>query len=324
VPRGAKSPAWNPKLPDARKNKFFFLDFEHPRRRPETWQPLEFRRLGMEEWPKEVGFFNAGDNFELTPEFSYRLFEHNRDAAFWTAQHNERTIIALLPLVEKDPAAHLPRVETIFQAHVERFGVDHLVYNAALQAVAFARDLPRCEEMLREMVALRLEPNAQTYVTMMLAARLAANSKEKARSFFDEAVRTGALHAVMRLDTEFEMWWAQLERMGSFTESRGYLSVNEEGARPRPRDVFAIWGWDRDERKFRSRQEYIAEEAQKRTMGGAVTAGTVWSSYKREPWWKNKGMRRADFVGPPKRGPSRFFADAPPSPQSAPVAGKGY
>ena len=85
-----------------------------------------------------------------------------------------------------------------------------------------------------DMKAAGLEPNGQTYVNLMLAAKLSGQPKSKAEEHFKEGVRTNALQAVMRLDTEFAMWWDQLERMGSFTAKSGYLSVKEEGATPMP------------------------------------------------------------------------------------------
>ena len=318
--RGGKNTTWRPKMSTEQLQPFLFLDFEHPRRRPDTWNELEFRRLGMVEWPKQVGFFNGGDNFELTPDMSFRLFQRNHAEPWWTREDNERAIIALLPLVERAPEAQLPRVEEIFRAHVQRFGADHVVYNAAMQAVAFARDLPRCEEMLAEMRALRLEPNAQSFVNLMLAARLAlggadeAAARARASDLFNEGVRCGALQAVVRLDTEFAMWWAQLERMGSFTERRGFLSVDAEGAKPRPRDMWALWGWDRTERKFQgSREEARAAVHRVRR---ARNLGAVHSGYRREPWHRYKGMTRSDFVGPPQLPRRNSFPGAP-RPQAA-------
>ena len=84
------------------------------------------------------------------------------------------------------------------------------------------------------MKSLGLQPNGQTVVNMMLAHKLSGSSKEKAEQYFQEGVRLHALQPVMRLDTEFAMWWSQLERMGSFTSKSGFLSVNKEGAKPMP------------------------------------------------------------------------------------------
>jgi hypothetical protein len=299
LPRGGKNTAFRPKMSEKTLAKFVPLNAEHPRRRPDSWQDSEFRRLGMNEWPKAVGFFNAGDNFEVAPEMMWRLFGKNQDAAFWSQQHNEQVVVALMPLVEQDPAAHMPKVDAVLRAHIGRFGADHLIYNAAMQAAAFAKDFGRARALLGEMGGLGLVPNAQSYVNMMLAVRLCGKPRDAAVEYFQEGVRTGALQAVMRLDTEFEMWWAQIGRMGSFTAAGdGYLSVNDEGASARPKDMWAIWGWDRDERKFVSRRQFIRYEVAKRTNAGGHMAGTVSSGYKREPWHKYHGMLPYDFKGP--------------------------
>ena len=138
--RGGKNLAWAPKQKHV-KLSFVRTDMSHPRRRPTAWHKLEFKRLGYHVWPKEVGFWNAGDNWELTPEFSWRFYLHNLDKEVWTQGHNEQTIIALLPLVEVDPESHLPRIHNIWQHHVTRFGPDHIIYNAVTQAFAFCSGL---------------------------------------------------------------------------------------------------------------------------------------------------------------------------------------
>lgn len=336
--RGGKNPIWRPKMFPDQLQPFIFLDFEHPRRRPDSWNEFESRRLGLVAWPKEVGFYNKGDNFELTPEMSWRLFLKNKNEEFWLPEDNEQTLINLLPIIEKDPSQqNLSKIDDIFTAHVERFGVDHIIYNAVLQAVAFSRtpdSLSRCEEIFREMQTQGLAPNAQTYVNMMLAAKLVKGDakigdddkkrRDVANKYFTQGVQSGALEAVMRLDTEFQMWWDQLNRMGSFSSSvtnnnsekknNGFLSVNDEGAVPLPRDPFAIWGWDsRTERKFGTLQNRIHQQvfAQKAASRGL---GSVFNSYKREPWHRYKGMFPHDFKGPPKKmqeSPNSPFEDAP-------------
>lgn len=332
--RGGKNTIWRPKMTENRLRPFTFLDFEHPRRRPDSWNEYEIRRLGIVAWPKAVGFFNKGDNFELTPEMCWRLFLRNKNEEHWTPEDNEQVIINLIPTVELNPQENIPKIEQVFAQHVERFGVDHIIYNAVLQAVAFSRDLPRCQEIFIEMQQQGLVPNAQTYVNMMLACRLEGkeNSKDKASKYFNEAVQTGALESVVRLDTEFQMWWDQLTRMGSFTEkekeheqqssSSSFLATaaKEEGAKPLPEDPFALWGWDsRAERKFDTKFGHVRRAVINQNRGGR-SLGSVFNSYNREPWHRYKGMLKWDFNGPPKKvpdSPRSPFEDAPPSSPTA-------
>jgi len=296
--KGAKNLAFKPKMREDKLAQFqWAFNLEFPRRRPDAWNVPEAERLGMRAWPKEIGFYNAGDNFELTPEAHYRLFARFGDDEHWTADHSEKTIIAQLPVVEAEPKLGLGRVNEVFRHHVKRFGADHTVYNAVMQARAFAKDYDGAVALFKEMEGLGLEPSAQSYVNLMLAARIAGKPKAAAEEHFQRAVSRGALSAVMRLDTEFEMWWAQLERMGSFESGEGYLGVKETGAKPLPKDPFAIWGWDNSERKFVTKREAVTAEVNRRTRSAGMT-GTVYNSVLREPWFKYRGMRAADRRGP--------------------------
>lgn len=307
--RGGKNLAWRPKISEAKLEEFVRLNLVHPRRHPNSWQEKQFHYLGYTMWPKELGFYNAGDNFELTPEASWKIYMKNRDEPFWTKLHNERTVIQLLPLVEKDPDSNMKRVSHIFRFHLSRFGADHYIYNAVMQAAAFARLFPQCEMMLNEMDRLGLEPNGQTYVNLMLGAKLSGQPVEVMEKYFREAVHRGALQAVMRLDTEFQMWQDQLNRLGSFTTD-GFLSVNKEGASPMPRDMFAIWGWHKSEAKFRSKRDMIQDQVRSRVHCGRELVGTVFTKTRRQPWAKYGGMLRCDFNGPPN-APAATFDDAP-------------
>lgn len=260
-------------------------------------------------WPKDIGFYNSGDNFELTPEASWRIFLRCSNESFWTKLHNEKTVINLLPSVERETEVNFPRVIEIYRHHLGRFGADHYIYNAVMQAAAFARQFSLCELMLSEMDRLGLEPNDQTYVNMMLGARLSGLSRENIEKYFKEGIRRGALRAVMRLDTEFQMWLDQLDRMGSFTTT-GFLSVKTEGASPMPRDMFAIWGWHKTEAKFRSRRAMMEEQVRTRVHCGRELIGTVYTKARRQPWALYSGMLPADFKGPPYTPPADF-SDAP-------------
>ena len=304
--------------------QFISLDAEWPRRRLKAWNAEEFLRHGRHTWPKQVGFYNAGDNFELTPEFRWRLFNQNKDVKWWTQTANEQTVIDMLPMVEKEPATWLPRIEAVLAAHVARFGADHVIYNAAMQAVAFARDVPRVLQLKAEMESLGLEPSAQTFVNCMLACFLGGRPKEEAFAHFKAGVQSGALSAVMRLDTEFDMWWDQFTRLGSFTggkdnAQKGWLTnaAKEEGAKPMPRDMFAIWGWDRTERKYISKMAYRWEEVNRRgNQYHGSGFGAKYQSVVREPWFKYKGTFPWDFKGPQvpprtRRAMQTFFQDAP-------------
>lgn len=308
--RGGKNLAWRPKIAEGKLNEFVRLNLVHPRRHPNTWHQRQFHHLGYTLWPKEVGFYNSGDNFEMTPEASWRLFTKCCDESFWTKLHNETTVIHLLPLVEKDPSTQLKRVTNVFRHHLRRFGADHYIYNAVMQAHAFAREFPLCEQMISEMNQIGLEPNAQSYFNLMLGAKLSGKPKAIIEGAFRSGVQAGALKAVMRLDTEFQMWLDQLNRFGSFTTS-GFLSVNKEGATPMPTDMFAIWGWHKSEAKFRSRQEMIDEQVRNRVHSGKELIGTVYSKTLRQPWAKYGGMLPSDFSGPPRAMATRF-EDAPP------------
>jgi pentatricopeptide repeat protein len=296
--RGAKNTAWKPKIDPKSLDQFTWaLQLEFPARRPSSWNVRETQRLGMQAWPKQVGFYNAGDNFELTPEMLYRLHQRYGDDQYWTQDHSEKVIVAQFPLVEAEPSKGMERVNAVFQSHVRRFGADHIVYNAVMQAKAFAKDYDGARSLFEEMDRLGLEPNAQSYVNMMLAAKLAGKPAQVAEEHFQRAINAKALTAVMRLDTEFQMWWAQLEKMGSFTAKEGYLSNKVEGAAPLPRDPFAIWGWDRDERKFSTPRAAVKAEVHRQTRSGGMT-GTVHSAVAREPWFKYRGMRPFDIHGP--------------------------
>lgn len=310
--RGAKNLAWRPKINGTTLEQFVPLSMVFPRRRLNAWHAREFNRLGLVQWPKEVAFYNAGDNFEVTPAMMYRLFERNKAETFWTPAHNEKTIVHLLPLVEQDPAVHMPRVAAVFAAHIARFGADHLIYNARLQAMAFAKDFDGTLRLFKEMGGLGLAPNTQTIVNLMLAAKLSGKPKATAEQLFTDGIRAGAIEAVMRLDVEFQMWWDQLERLGSFTGDRGHLSVKEEGARPIPRDMFALWGWDRNEPKFISRRQMVHQQVELQTRSGHHLFGTVYTKHRRQPWANYKGMFPRDYKGPQTRRPVMSFDDAPP------------
>jgi len=311
-------------MAEATLNEFVPLNMEHPPRRPKSWQALEFKRLGLTSWPKEVGFYNAGDTFELTPEMSYRLFLHSKDAPHWKPEHNEATLINLIPLMELQTGATKPKVEAVLAHHVERYGPDHLVYNAAMQAFAFGRDLNRVLELRSDMEAMGLVPNGQTYVNLMLAAKLCGKDKAAVQSYFMEAIQRGALQSVMRLDTEFEMWWSQLNRMGSFNTANTYLGNTRgavgEGAKPMPSNMWAIWGWDRTERKYRSRRDMIRDSTED-ILGSSFVkdlTGSVYRNIRRQPWAKYRGLLPYDFKGPllsrsSRRAHGGPFADAPPA-----------
>lgn len=313
--RGGKELEWRPKMGRNGELLPFVWPYmlESPSRRPTSWSRAESNRLGLEAWPKQVGFYNAGDNFELTPEMMWRLFKRNCDRPFWGAAHNEKAIVHQMPLVEKDPQTYMPRVEQIFRAHVERFGADHVIYNAAMQAAAFARDIDRVKSLFAEMQTLGLEPSAQSFVNVILALKLCGRPKEAAFEVFSDAVRTGAMQSVMRMDTEFDMWWSQLDRMGSFTAPYGYLANKDEGAVPLPRDPFAIWGWDATERKFESPQRAAKFEARRRGAEQGVN-GTVHAGYRREPWAKRRGLAYYDFKGPVGFGARASVNDNAPKP----------
>lgn len=319
--RGGKNLAWRPKMPEATLNQFVPMNLVHPRRHPNNWQEPQFNLLGYIKWPKEIGFYNGGDNFEITPEASWRLYENCRDEPFWGRLHNERIIIYMLPNVEKDPKTHMERVNDIFRHHLKRFGGDHYIYNAVMQAAAFAKDYSRCEHLRTEMEAIGLEPNAQTFVNLMLAARLSGQPVAKCEAVFMEGVKRQVIVAVMRVDTEFKMWMDQLDRLGSFTATSGYLSVNEEGAKPMPSDMWALWGWHRTEGKFISRAAMINEQVIRRVHGGRELIGTVYSKTRRQPWAKYNGMLPMDFKGPAYRRPTQF-TDAPPHGHE--VTGKAF
>ncbi|KPI84787.1 hypothetical protein ABL78_6170 [Leptomonas seymouri] len=308
--RGGKNLAWRPKISERTLNQFVPLALVHPRRHPNSWQERQFNALGYTKWPKAIGFYNAGDNFELTPEAAWRLYLHARDETYWSKLHSEKTIVLLLPLVEKAPKANMERVVDVHRHYLKRFGADHYIYNAVMQAAAFAKDFDQAEGLFKEMEQLGLEPNCQSYVNMMLASKLAGLPQEKAEAYFQRAVRTGAMQSIMRMDTEFKMWMDQFERLGSFTAKTGYLSVNEEGAKPMPRDMWALWGWHRSESKFISRHDLIMEQVRARVHGGRELIGTVYTKTRRQPWAKFNGMLRHDYSGPAYRRPVEF-ADAP-------------
>ncbi|KEG11523.1 mitochondrial RNA binding complex 1 subunit [Trypanosoma grayi] len=321
--RGGKNLAWRPKMSERTLERFVPLNLAFPRRHPNSWQELQFRLLGYTKWPKEIGFYNTGDNFELTPEAMFRLYLKNRDETFWTRLHNEKTVVHLMPKVEKEPRKYMKQVDDIFRHHLKRFGADHYIYNAVIQATAFAKDFPRCEQLLGEMRSLGLEPNAQTYVNMMLAVRLTCEPREKAEAYFLEGVKCGALSSVMRLDTEFQMWMDQLDRLGSFTAKSGHLSVNEEGAKPMPHDMWALWGWHRSEAKFISRKQMINEQVRNRVRSGGELVGTTYSKARRQPWAKYNGMLPFDFNGPSYRG-GVVFADAPAAAHNTEACGTAF
>jgi hypothetical protein len=321
--RGAKNLAWRPKMSESDLNEFVPLSMEHPPRRPNNWHAAEFERLGNVTWPKEVAFYNAGDSFEVTPEMQWRLFQKCNSAAFWTPEHNEQVVVHLMPKVDADPASYLPRIDEIFAQHLKRFGADHLIYNSVMQARAFGRDFEGCEKMLKDMKAApsalpdgrtgseatdasTLVPNAQTYINMILAVQLCGKPRELGEQYFKEAVASGALQAVMRLDTEFAMWWDQLLRLGSFSSSSGHLSNKEEGATPMPQNMWALWGWGRDERKFAPRSTSISQRAEDAVgspnnfRGKMRVQGSVFENVRRQPWAKYQGLLPFDFKGPAK------------------------
>ena len=124
-----------------------------------------------------------------------------------------------------------------------------------------------------------------------------------AEAFWDEAVREKAITPTLRADYEFKMWMAQFERIGSFTSGHGFLSVNEEGAAPRPRNMWALWGWDRTERKFISARDRVRQEADRQIAPGNRIGRSLVSSLQRRPWYRYKGMFPWDFRGP---RPSEF------------------
>eukprot|EP00760_Papus_ankaliazontas_P034104 PhM_4_TR6976/c0_g1_i1/m.69772 len=295
--RGGKNLAFKPKMTSV-IDQFVRIDMQHPRRRPDVWQDVEFERLGFQRWPKQVGFWNAGDNWELTPEFSYRFFQHNKDADLWTQGHNEQTVVALMPLCASAATREqgLRWVHDVFQNHVARFGADHIIYNVTMQAYAFAKKYDDALDMFQEMQSLGLVPNGQSYVNMMFACYASKKPKELALELYNQAVKAGALTAVMRADYEFTMWWQQFERLGTFDDADGgYLANKEEGARPQPRDMWAVWGWDRDERKFLSRKDRIRQEISKHVIGGRFMRGSLEATYQRRPWYKYKGMFPWDY-----------------------------
>ncbi|EPY43774.1 hypothetical protein AGDE_00147 [Angomonas deanei] len=205
----------------------------------------------------------------------------------------------------------MERVREVFRHHLKRFGADHYIYNAVMQAAAFSKDFALCEELFQEMRQLHLEPNAQTYVNMMLAGKLSGQPREKVEHYFREGVTNGAVPAVLRIDTEFQMWMDQLERLGSFTSEKGYLSVNVEGAKATPRDMYALWGWHRSESKFVSRRELVEEQVRSRVHGGKGMVGTVFTKVLRRPWALYNGLFPWDHNGPAYRPPTTF-SDAPP------------
>ena len=295
--RGRKNLVWAPKQKHI-SYAFLRLDMQHPKRRPETWHKLEFDRLGYTMWPKQVGFWNAGDNWELTPEFSWCFYLYNRDKDLWTPNQNESTIIDLLPMVEINPTVCLPRILEIWSHHVKRFGPDHIIYNAVTQAFAFARDYNKALKTFTEMKNLGLQPNAQSYVNMMFAVHICKKPVLLAEKFWEEAVQRKVLRPILRMDYEFNMWMKQFERLGSFTSETGFLSCNEEGASPRPRNMWAIWGWDRVERKFLSRRDRIRAEATKQIAPGNQLFTTKLAPFERQPWYKYKGLFPWDYRGP--------------------------
>eukprot|EP00759_Apiculatamorpha_spiralis_P033239 PhF_6_TR3458/c0_g1_i2/m.5049 len=322
--RGGKNLSWNPKFPTTMKSAFLRLEMQHPNRRPKSWNELEFQRCGYQKWPKDVGFWNAGDNWELTPEFQWRFYLHNRDdpSQLWTQGHNEQTVVALMPLCEVDPKQAIPKVEEIFRHHVQTFGADHVIYNVVMQAFAFAKEYDRAFALFQEMGNLGLVPNGQSYVNMMLASRLSKKPMEITKQFWADAVRCGAMQPVVRMDYEFELWMKQFDRLGSFSpDSNGYLSTkHEEGAVEVPRDMFALWGWDRNERKFIPRNSRVRYEVRKQTMSGAFLRGRLQSNFRRKPWYKYKGMFPWDFKGPSpvavrqqQKRLERLFPESPPT-----------
>ena len=304
-PKGRKNLAWVSKNPAA--PYFVRLDMQHPKRRPKEWNEAEFYRRGYMTWPKEVGFYNTGDNWELTPEFSWRFYLHNRDKELWYPKKNEEIVVSQMPLVEIDPAKYIPRVEQIFKHHIKRFGHDHIIYNAVMQARGFARDFDGAEALFNAMKENDLEPSAQSYVNMIFASRMTKKPIEVAKKYWADAVKTESIVPVLREDFEFEMWLKQIDRMGSFTTT-GFLSNNEEGASEFPSNVWATNGWDeRSEPKFPTRKKLIRDEAKMRASPGKMVR-TTFSFYERRPWYHFKGMYPWDYYGPPRDEKARVEA----------------
>lgn len=102
----------------------------------------------------------------------------------------------------------------------------------------------------------------------MLACKLCNLSRDKIERYFLEGMKNGAFEVIMRADVEFDMWMDQLNRLGSFTAKKGFLSVKDEDAKPMPRDMWALWGWHRTESKFVSRADMIKEQIQSRVNNG--------------------------------------------------------
>ena len=332
---------------------FVGVDYVYPRNKLKAWQAEEFLRQGRHVWPKEVAYYNAGDNLELTPAFRWRLWNRNKDMEWWGEEANVATVIEMMPEVERDRAVWLPRVESILAAHVARFGASHAIYNAVMQCYAFAREKNRVADMVADMKMLGLLPDAQSYVNQMLCIKLCQGSKQSAFEVFQEGVKEGVLNAVMRLDTEFDMWWDQISRFGSFTGGSdqshnsasgknvdapltpnivgGHMNVKQGGwlaghfdeapidAKPMPRDMWAIWGWDRSERKYETVKKQIHEEASRRgNLFYGSGFGTKYRSVKREPWFRYKGLFPWDHLGPRiaprhRRAAEQFFIDQPPA-----------
>lgn len=310
--RGGKNLAWRPKISEAKLNAFVPLNLVHPRRHPNSWQELQFNYLGYIKWPKSIAYYNAGNNFEITPEASWRLYLRCRDEEFWNRLHNEKTIIHILPEVERSPQSMMERVQDIFRHHLKRFGADHYIYNAVMQASAFAKNFSYCEQLFKEMECIGLDPNAQTYVNMMLAAKLCGLPAARSEQYFLLAIKNDALKAVMRLDTEFKMWMDQFDRFGSFTAASGFLSKHtDDKAKPTPEDMWALWGWHRSEPKFISRKDVIRQQVRQMCATGKELTGTLFTKIRRQPWARYNGMLPIDYKGPPYRPPTRFL-DAPP------------
>jgi len=292
---GKKNLAWATKNPT--HPYFLRIDMKHPKRRPKEWNEPEYQRRGYVKWPKEVGFWNTGDNWELTPEFQWRFFLHNKDKMIWSPEQNEKIVISQMPLVEIDAKKYLPRVEEIFKHHSDRFGHDHIIYNAVMQAKGFANDYEGAEALFEEMKRREITPNAQSYFNMMFAGRRANKPMEAIRAYWDEAVKTQSINPILRADYEFGMWMAQIDRMGSFTTT-GYLSNNEEGASEIPSEMWATDGWDeRSEPKFPSRTQRIKEEAVRRAAPGKLVKSSH-MYHERRPWYMFKGMFPWDYRGP--------------------------
>jgi hypothetical protein len=102
------------------------------------------------------------------------------------------------------------------------------------------------------------------------------------------------------------------------------LSVNEEGAKPIPRDVYALWGWDRTERKFVSRKERIAMAVQEQTGRRSRYHGTVYTKTLRQPWYRFKGMFPWDINGPSRRVTQLTMSDAPKPAEKFVSCGKAF